>query len=268
MMHTKSSGKQSISLLSCALWLACGSVVGCGHTGRPVDEVQQAPPSTKVQETITAPKVTPNRTEPVLLEPSAKKTAVDEPIKPASTKVAVRSADSDIESVTIDGREYSLPTQWQGRKVDYEPFPLTDLVQIPPDFCENGASIYLRKEAVAALVAMAERALDDNVSLLVNSGFRSTRYQRVIFKRMMQHGRTFDDIVRYVAPPGYSEHILGTAVDFAPGNWRFADTPEYRWLKDNAAAFGFSESYPEDNPENLPWESWHWKWSAPVELNY
>jgi D-alanyl-D-alanine carboxypeptidase len=76
----------------------------------------------------------------------------------------------------------------------------------------------------------------------------------------MAEGREFNDIVRYVAPPGYSEHALGTVVDFTPSNWRFAGTPAYNWLKNNAGRFGFFETLPESSKRETPWEAWHWKY--------
>ena len=78
---------------------------------------------------------------------------------------------------------------------------------------------------------------------------------------MLGEGRTFADIVRYVAPPGYSQHVLGTAIDFFPSNWRFADTPDYEWLKENARQFGFEETYSQFNKMKMPWEAWHWNYS-------
>ena len=81
----------------------------------------------------------------------------------------------------------------------------------------------------------------------------------------MAEGRTWEDLVRYVAPPGYSEHMLGVVVDLYPSNWRFASTPEYQWLKENASTYHFVESYPEINPEGFPWEAWHWKYISPDE---
>jgi len=82
----------------------------------------------------------------------------------------------------------------------------------------------------------------------------------------MAAGRTWDDLVRYVAPPGYSEHMLGIAVDLYPSNWRFAATPAYAWLKEHAAEYHFVESYPEFNLESFPWEAWHWKYVKPEEM--
>ena len=79
---------------------------------------------------------------------------------------------------------------------------------------------------------------------------------------MLAEGRTFDDIVRYVAPPGYSQHMFGTAVDFYPSNWRFAETPQYSWLQENAHMFDFEQTYPEYNKLKMPWEAWHWNYTG------
>ena len=109
---------------------------------------------------------------------------------------------------------------------------------------------------------LLQAAEKDGISLKVESAYRSERYQKRIFKRMIAEGRSFDDIVRYVAPPGYSQHVLGTAVDFFPSNWRFADTEAYTWLRENAQRFGFEETYSRFNPMRIPWESWHWNFTG------
>ena len=119
--------------------------------------------------------------------------------------------------------------------------------------------MYVTIETQQHLVTMLTKALEDGILIQVESGYRSASYQKKIFKRMLAAGRTFDDIVRYVAPPGYSNHMLGTAVDFSPSNWRFAETKQYQWLREHAAQFGFEETYSKNNPLRIPWESWHWQ---------
>ncbi len=65
---------------------------------------------------------------------------------------------------------------------------------------------------------------------------------------------------RWVAPPGYSEHHTGLALDFCSQSLEFANTQEYQWLLDNAANFGFIQSYPEFNTtqKGCSYEPWHW----------
>lgn len=111
---------------------------------------------------------------------------------------------------------------------------------------------------------LLEAAKEDGIVLKVESGYRSTGYQKKIFTRMMSEGRVFNDIIRYVAPPGYSQHALGTAVDFSPSNWEFSKRPDYRWLRDNAAQFGFTETYSKHNTQQYPWEAWHWSYASTV----
>jgi hypothetical protein len=52
------------------------------------------------------------------------------------------------------------------------------------------------------------------------------------------------------APPGYSNHQMGFAVDFQKNGAKIkSSSAEFKWLTANAGRFGFY---------NLPSESWHW----------
>jgi len=168
------------------------------------------------------------------------------------------------ESVSIGGTLYPLPKAWQGEKLEAKPLKMPELAALPKELCQGGAHIYIRREARKALIEMAARAKEDGILLRVDSGYRSAWYQERIFVKLMKKGRTFQDLIRYVAPPGYSEHMLGTVVDFSPGNWRFARTPAYQWLQGHAGEYGFSETYPKNNQRH-PWEAWHWRFRPPPE---
>lgn len=68
---------------------------------------------------------------------------------------------------------------------------------------------------------------------------------------------------KFSADQGYSEHQLGTTVDFTTeelGNnfSNFAKTNAYQWLKNNAHKYGFILSYPENNKYYI-FEPWHWR---------
>ena len=167
------------------------------------------------------------------------------------------------ETIVIDGETHEIPPPWAGNKVTDPKLTYEDFKQIPVKYTLNNSKLYIVEEAHAYLVKMLKSAEEDGIILRVESGYRSAGYQRRIYKRMISEGRTFDDIVRYVAPPGYSNHMLGTAVDFYPSNWRFADTEEYTWLKTNGSNYFFEEVYSENNPKRLPWEAWHWQYIAP-----
>ena len=169
------------------------------------------------------------------------------------------------EVITISGVLYPVPAPWKGNKVDAPKLTYSDFKQIPLKFCKDEGKVYVTIETQKNLVKMLTQAEEDGLLILVESGYRSANYQTKIFKRMLSEGRDFEDIIRYVAPPGYSNHMLGTAVDFSPSNWRFADTKQYLWLQENGHTFGFEEIYSETNSLKMPWEAWHWQYMESAE---
>jgi LAS superfamily LD-carboxypeptidase LdcB len=169
------------------------------------------------------------------------------------------------ETIRIGASEYIVPPPWTGHKLNEQKFEYEDFRKVPERYTKEGSKIYILTKAHGSLVKMLDAASEDGVLLQVSSGYRSSSYQKRIFLRMFGEGREFDDIIRYVAPPGYSEHMLGTAVDFSPSNWRFASTQQYKWLSKNGEKFGFRETYPKITEENIPWEAWHWRFSDILE---
>jgi len=68
---------------------------------------------------------------------------------------------------------------------------------------------------------------------------------------------------KFVADQGYSEHQLGTTLDFTTEKTGSSSTPfekttAYQWLLDNAYRYGFILSYPEGNKYYI-YEPWHWR---------
>lgn len=117
----------------------------------------------------------------------------------------------------------------------------------------------------AAWQAMEKQAAADGIRLEVISAYRSWRAQAEIWQRKRQQGLKDDEILRFSAPPGLSEHHSGRALDLAAGEHEvltgaFARSPAYRWLRHHAHRFGFVESYPSGNPAGFQPEPWHWCW--------
>ncbi len=76
----------------------------------------------------------------------------------------------------------------------------------------------------------------------------------------------------FSADQGYSEHQLGTAVDFTTTKTGstfkgFDKTPEYAWLQNNAYRFGFILSYPQGNKYYV-YEPWHWRYVGKALATY
>ncbi|KKU86061.1 MAG: Peptidase M15B and M15C DD-carboxypeptidase VanY/endolysin [Parcubacteria group bacterium GW2011_GWA2_47_9] len=67
---------------------------------------------------------------------------------------------------------------------------------------------------------------------------------------------------QFSADQGYSEHQLGTTVDFTSTNGEqfagFDKLPAYEWLKNNAYKYGFILSYSKGNSYYI-YEPWHWR---------
>jgi zinc D-Ala-D-Ala carboxypeptidase len=164
-----------------------------------------------------------------------------------------------VDTVRIDSVSYTVGAPWCGHRLDSSLIatPAT-LVLLPDSLTYNTYRIYVTRETERAFIAMAAAARRDSVRLVTDSGFRSPGFQRRLIAKRLAEGKSFATITRSVAPPGYSQHHTGRALDLVPSNSTFAETKTYAWLKENAAAFGFVESYPRKNDEGRHWESWHW----------
>ena len=128
---------------------------------------------------------------------------------------------------------------------------------------ENGREYLLIPSAAAAWRAMSAAAAADGVALRIVSAFRSVDRQAEIVREKLARGLTLDAILSASAPPGYSEHHTGRAIDIGvpgapPLEEDFEDTEAFRWLTENAGRFGFVLSYPRDNPQGYVYEPWHW----------
>lgn len=167
------------------------------------------------------------------------------------------------ETVVIDSVEYPVGPRWCGKRIDSTQLADPDrLAVIPEEYCFEDYRIYVDKDARDSFVRMAETGKKDSIFLIVDSGYRSAAYQARIIARRMAEGDSFADIVRYVAPPGYSSHETGRTVDLVPSDPGFTRTDAYQWLKEHAAYFGFVESSPKDTTGVMPWEPWHWTYQA------
>ncbi|HIK38286.1 MAG: D-alanyl-D-alanine carboxypeptidase family protein [Geminocystis sp.] len=145
----------------------------------------------------------------------------------------------------------------------YEEAPAEELKPITRD-----GKIRLRKKAADKFLKMQGDAAREGVKLVALSGFRSKKEQEYLFFRVKEQ-RKQDTVTRaqVSAPPGYSEHHTGYAVDIGDGNApgtnlseSFEKTEAFRWLRANAARYGFELSFPRHNPQGVSYEPWHWRY--------
>lgn len=127
----------------------------------------------------------------------------------------------------------------------------------------DGRDHLLVPSASEAWRRLKEAALVDGINLFIVSAFRSIDRQAEIVRRKLDAGVAVENILTVCAPPGFSEHHTGRAVDIStPGSHaleiEFAQTAAYDWLNRRAAEFGYYLSYPIGNPLGYQYEPWHW----------
>lgn len=136
-----------------------------------------------------------------------------------------------------------------------------DLVSIGLDMF--GREQRLERRAASQWQAMVATAKLDGVALAAVSGFRSFDYQREIFERKLAAGMTVEQIICVSAPPGFSEHHTGRAIDigtpgYPPVTEEFEQTPAFEWLTQRGQDWGFCMTYPRGNQLGVIYEPWHW----------
>ena len=127
----------------------------------------------------------------------------------------------------------------------------------------DGRQHLLTPAATAAWHAMSAAAAADGVAIRIASAFRSVERQAEIVRSKLEQGFSLESILEVSAPPGYSEHHTGRAVDITTDDSpareiEFARTAAFRWLCRRAGEFGFSLSYPQGNRHGYAYEPWHW----------
>jgi D-alanyl-D-alanine carboxypeptidase len=132
---------------------------------------------------------------------------------------------------------------------------------------ESERKTQFHAKALFYLQALVSSASEHNASLLVISAYRSFGDQASLkanYKITYGTGAN-----QFSADQGYSEHQLGTAVDFTTPAMGasfngFEATLAYTWLTQNAHKYGFTLSYPKNNGY-YQFEPWHWRFIG-VEL--
>ena len=144
----------------------------------------------------------------------------------------------------------------------YDIAPESELAPVTAD-----GSLKMRPAAANKFKQMQAAAKADGINLTALSGFRDTETQDHLFFGVKEQ-RVQDAAQRaeVSAPPGYSEHHTGYAIDIGDGNapetnleTSFADTAAFRWLEQNALKYSFELSFPPDNKQGVSYEPWHWR---------
>ena len=136
------------------------------------------------------------------------------------------------------------------------------VVPIEKKYLYNEAIIKSIHAQVAPYMSdLIDAALDDGVKLWVNSAYRSYSEQAGLKGAYTSTYGTGANA--FSADQGYSEHQLGTTIDFTTegingGLDGFDTTKAYPWMQKNAYKYGFVLSYPKGNKYYV-FEPWHWR---------
>lgn len=126
---------------------------------------------------------------------------------------------------------------------------------------EPSRKYQIHGDVYSYLKDLLEDADDDDLNLQIISAFRSFDTQAQLKgSYTVTYGSGANT---FSADQGYSEHQLGTTIDFTNPDVGatfsgFAQTEEYEWLQKNAHEYGFTMSYPENN-QFYEFEPWHWR---------
>jgi LAS superfamily LD-carboxypeptidase LdcB len=126
----------------------------------------------------------------------------------------------------------------------------------------------IHTDAAPHLQQLLDAAAGAKVPLQVSSGYRSFGQQAALKQGYkVSYGKGTAN--SFSADQGYSEHQLGTTVDFTNPTigavlTGFDKSAGYAWLTANAWQYGFILSYPKGN-KHFVFEPWHWRYVG-VEL--
>ena len=142
---------------------------------------------------------------------------------------------------------------------DYIP---NDLVDIDIKYAYRNRQI--KAEVYNAFIEMYNDALNNNINLLIISGYRNYDYQNYLYSNCINiYGVDYANKV--CAKAGYSEHQTGLALDIITPNINmneFENTEAYQWLKENCYNYGFILRYPKDKMDitGYVYEPWHYRY--------
>lgn len=122
-------------------------------------------------------------------------------------------------------------------------------------------------EALKAFEEMKADAKKDGLEINIRSGHRTTETQEMLFNNYVKRDG-LEKANRYSAKPGHSEHESGLTFDITNhdtvtsiGDW-FTETPQAKWLYENAYKYGFILRYPQNKEDitGYKYESWHYRY--------
>lgn len=211
--------------------------------------------------------ITPPPTSTVNPIPNSTATSTPTPTATAIGPCSDRHPGNDL--LTLITLEYGISR-------DYAPSDLVDISGRFPVTVTLGYPTQVRRVVLEPLSQMVEDMIDAGLRPQIISGYRSYSAQAIAWSKWLEKVPESAAIVS--APPGHSEHQLGTTIDFGSPELAeivqdediefhtyFYKTGEGMWLEENAHRHGFTLSYSREAFEltGLYYEPWHYRYIGP-----
>lgn len=222
---------------------------------QPPETASPAPTATITSTPLPQPSPTPTQT--------ATHTPTATPIGPCSFRIP---EDDLLAAVTLT----------YGLSRDFAPDDLVPLSDALPMQVTLGYPSEIRAAAFQPLVQMINDMQEEGLQPQILSAYRSYAAQAIAWDKWNTLYPERAAIIS--APPGHSEHQLGTVVDFGSPELAaivgqediefhtyFYKTSEGAWLAENAHRYGFTLSFPADASEvsGFYYEPWHFRYVGP-----
>ncbi len=269
-------------------------LAGCQESATAVSDTTVSDTTSQISATAVTPTSTQTATIPPTplpsptSSPSATHTPPPPPATPTPRATSTATATPPFTPTPTPGGNcheripsddlFTIVTQTYGLSRDYAPQDLVPLA----DYLPQSVTMGLPNEVRAVIIEPLTRMINDMIAAALRptiiSGYRSYSAQSIAYNKWASQ---YPDHVNIIsAPPGFSEHQLGTVIDFgSPELPDIVDDPEiefhtyfYRtsegqWLRANAHKYGFTLSYPREAFEltGFYYEPWHYRYVG-VEL--
>jgi LAS superfamily LD-carboxypeptidase LdcB len=145
------------------------------------------------------------------------------------------------------------------------------LTEIDSEYVYNNDKIHqIHTQALPFLIGLIQAAEENEITLKIISAYRSFGTQGLVKTGYtVTYGAGTAN--QFSADQGYSEHQLGTALDFTTPETgedfsEFEKTKAFEWLLKNAYKYGFILSYPKNN-DYYQFEPWHWRFVGAALAN-
>ena len=264
-----------------ALILFLFALTACTPPPAPVAQITATiPPTTALNDPATATATSspiPALPPPATLTPQPTSTSSSTPLATATATATATPAatptPSGCERRIFTDDLFTIVTLTYGLSRDYQPSDLVDLDGYLPVSVTLGYPTQVRQIIVDPLVQMINDMQANGLAPFIISGYRSYSAQAIAYQKWQT---TYPDSASIVsAPPGHSEHQLGTTVDFGSPELEeivgqegiefhtyFYQTSEGQWLLEHAQEYGFTLSFPREAFEltGFYYEPWHYRY--------